>query len=189
MFACPERETASLCKIFLIVDYILPGCKGLFFIITDSENLFLCNNTNACQFCFLSRKNDCCLTSHAQGYMIHYQLHSLNQLLHFSLDTICLHVQRERERACARSFSSWTTFFPVAKDCFFIITDSKNLFLCNNTNACQFCFLSRKNDCCLTSHAHGYMIHYQLHSLKICFFATTQMHVNYVSSPERMIAT
>jgi hypothetical protein len=38
--------------------------------------LFLCNNTNACQFCFLSRKNDCCLTSHAQGYMIHYQLHS-----------------------------------------------------------------------------------------------------------------
>ncbi len=76
MFACPERERASLCKIFLIVDYILPGCKGLFFIITDSENLFLCNNTNACQFYFLSKKNDCCLTSHAQGYMIHYQLHS-----------------------------------------------------------------------------------------------------------------
>jgi len=25
---------------------------------------------------FLSKKNDCCLTSHAQGYMIHYQLHS-----------------------------------------------------------------------------------------------------------------
>ncbi len=25
-------------------------------------------------------------------------------------------VQRERERACARSFSSWTTFFPVAKE-------------------------------------------------------------------------
>jgi hypothetical protein len=44
--------------------------------ITDSENLFLCNNTNACQFYFLSRKNDYCLTSHAQGYMIHYQLHS-----------------------------------------------------------------------------------------------------------------
>jgi hypothetical protein len=43
--------------------------------ITDSENLFLCNNTNACQFCFLSIKNDYCLTSHAQGYMIHYQLH------------------------------------------------------------------------------------------------------------------
>ncbi len=39
-----------------------------------------------------------------------------NQLLHFSLDTICLRVQRERERACARSFSSWTTFFPVAKE-------------------------------------------------------------------------
>ncbi len=44
--------------------------------ITDSESLFLCNNTNACQFCFLFRKNDCYLTSHAQGYMIHYQLHS-----------------------------------------------------------------------------------------------------------------
>ncbi len=24
--------------------------------------------------------------------------------------------ERERERACARSFSSWTTFFPVAKE-------------------------------------------------------------------------
>jgi hypothetical protein len=71
-----ERERASLRKIFLIVDYILPGCKGLFFIMTNFENLFLYNNTNACQFCFLSRKNDCCLTSHAQGYMIHYQLHS-----------------------------------------------------------------------------------------------------------------
>ncbi len=32
-----------------------------------------------------------------------------NQLLHFSLDTICLRVERERERACTRSS-------PVAQD-------------------------------------------------------------------------
>jgi hypothetical protein len=29
---------------------------------------------------------------------------------------VCVSRERERERACARSFSSWTTFFPVAKE-------------------------------------------------------------------------
>jgi len=33
-----------------------------------------------------------------------------------SLWTQFVCVSRERERACARSFSSWTTFFPVAKE-------------------------------------------------------------------------
>ncbi len=37
-----------------------------------------------------------------------------NQLLHLSGHN--LFACRERERACARSFSSWTTFFPVAKE-------------------------------------------------------------------------
>jgi len=27
-FVCVSRERESLCKFFLIVDYILPGCKG-----------------------------------------------------------------------------------------------------------------------------------------------------------------
>jgi hypothetical protein len=44
-FACRkkerERERASLRKIFFIMDYILPGCKGLFFIITDFEIILL----------------------------------------------------------------------------------------------------------------------------------------------------
>jgi hypothetical protein len=33
--------------------------QGLLFIITDLKVCFFCSNRNACQFCFLSRKNDC----------------------------------------------------------------------------------------------------------------------------------
>ncbi len=173
----------SLRKIFLIVDYILLGCKGLFFITTNFEILFLCNNTNACQFCFLCRKNDCCLTTHAQGYMIHYQLHSqlLPKLLkkrrgnssYFGKGVVvefdsCEMVKEASSVILSRDFmliQGWWQQLWYACDCCFIIlayealkalisvTDLSSTCSARICNPCSHCVLQKFSVGCNTNHS------------------------------------